>query len=61
MKRIFFACLFPGFIISSQLTAQSYVPEKKNKMIVPNAISLKAFGVPIQMVKLLDGPFKTAM
>jgi len=43
------------------MLAQSYVPEKKNKMQVPDAVAIKAFAVPVDKVSLLDGPFKKAM
>src|SRR6187431_2883754 len=45
----------------SRMLAQSYVPEKKNKMQVPDAVAAKAFAVPVDKVVLLDGPFKKAM
>lgn len=43
------------------ISAQSYVPEKKNKMQVPDAVTAKAFAVPLNKVVLLNGPFKKAM
>lgn len=43
------------------LSAQSYVPEKKSKMQVADAVAIKAFAVPVNKVSLLDGPFKKAM
>ena len=61
MKRFFFIFLIPGFLNVSYIGAQSYVPEKINKMQVPDVVASKVYSVPIQMVKLLDGPFKKAM
>jgi DUF1680 family protein len=42
-------------------SAQSYVPEKKNRMKLADAVPVKAYAIPVQQVKLLDGPFKQAM
>ena len=61
MKRngyvLFALSMFSVFVLS----AQSYVPEQKNKMQVQDAVKAKAYAVPIQAVTLLDGPFKKAM
>lgn len=48
-------------IVSNHISAQSYVPLKKNKMLISDVITPKVFAVPIQTVKLLAGPFKQSM
>ena len=53
--------LIMAFAATFSLSAQSYVPQKKNKMQVADVVGAKVFAVPIQTVTLLDGPFKKAM
>ncbi len=64
MKRVsvfFIASMMLAFI-STQGNAQSYVPLKNDKRIaVQPQIPVRAYGVPLQDVRLLDSPFKTAM
>jgi DUF1680 family protein len=61
MKKILLTSLVSVCLSGSFTYAQSYVPEKKNKMKVADVISAKAYAIPIQQIKLLDGPFKKAM
>ncbi len=61
MKNKFAGWLLVGCLTPFCLLAQSYVPQKKSKMQVADMVAPKVFAVPIQAVKLLDGPFKKAM
>jgi hypothetical protein len=60
MNRKIISCIILLLACSGML-AQSYIPEKKNKMLVPDVVTVKAFAVPVDKVVLLDGPFKKAM
>lgn len=61
MKRKIISGTILLLLVYYHTSAQSYVPEKKNKMQVPDAVAAKAFAVPLNTVRLLDGPFKKAM
>ncbi|MES2332484.1 MAG: glycoside hydrolase family 127 protein [Bacteroidota bacterium] len=61
MRRTALVCIGLYFVCFPSAMAQSYAPEKKNKMLVQDKVAAKAFAVPIQTVTLLDGPFKKAM
>ncbi len=58
------ACwLLLSFIVTTQVTAQSYAPEKANKKIkIQPVVPLKAYAFDLRDVQLLEGsPFKNAM
>jgi DUF1680 family protein len=61
MNRKLITCTILLLAACCHIAAQSYVPEKKNKMQVADAVAIKAFAVPVDKVSLLDGPFKKAM
>jgi DUF1680 family protein len=61
MDRKLISCTILMLITCCRISAQSYVPEKKSKMQVADAVAIKAFAVPVDKVRLLDGPFKKAM
>ncbi|GHT23781.1 glycosyl hydrolase [Planctomycetales bacterium] len=59
-KLLLFALFFTA--ISIQGNAQSYVPLKNDSRIaVQPKIPVRAYAVPLQDVRLLDSPFKTAL
>jgi hypothetical protein len=61
MKKKIIRCTVLLLVANCHTSAQSYVPEKKNKMLVPDAVTVKAFAIPLNKVSLLDGLFKKAM
>jgi DUF1680 family protein len=61
MNQKLISCTILLLVIGCRISAQSYVPEKKSKMQVADAVAVKAFAVPVGKVSLLDGPFKKAM
>jgi hypothetical protein len=61
MKKKIIRCTVLLLVAYCHTSAQSYVPEKKNKMLVPDAVTVKAFAIPLNKVSLLDGLFKKAM
>ncbi len=61
MNKNIISCTFLFLALYGYSSAQSYVPEKKNKMQVSDVVAAKALAVPLNKVSLLDGPFKKAM
>ena len=60
LKQLCFLLMSLSFF--SESSGQSYIPERNNhKMLVKPGVDLQAFGFPIQNVRLLNSPFKTAM
>lgn len=54
--------LLAGLLCPVGLSAQSYVPlYEETRMAVQPQVEIQAYPLPLQQVKLLDGPFKTAM
>ncbi|HEY4287504.1 MAG TPA: beta-L-arabinofuranosidase domain-containing protein [Puia sp.] len=61
MKNLIYV-LSMGCLTAGTVTAQSYVPEYKNKdMRVAPVVTIRAYPFSIKDVRLLDGPFKQAM
>lgn len=55
------ACCSAG-ILSGGIQAQSYIPLlNETRMAVRPQVEIKAYPIPITQVRLLDGPFKSAM
>ncbi len=61
MNKYIFGSLLMAYVATSHVSAQAYVPGKNSKMLVSDKVTPKVYSVPIQSVKLLEGPFRKAM
>lgn len=62
MKRWTFPLIAAAALLSTNLSAQSYVPEQhSDKMKVKPVVDIKAYAFNLTEVKLLPGPFTVAM
>lgn len=61
MKKKLMLPFLIGVLAGFSASAQSYVQERNSKMVIADAITPRVYALPIQQVRLLDGPFKKAM
>lgn len=62
VKKIVRISMFVLLLWAARISGQSYVPlYQENRLTIVPQVEIKAYPLPLQQVRLLDGPFKKAM